>query len=74
MKYTVLLTAPYMLPFLERFKPEFRKYDLDLIVPDVEERILICLALANTLLFSANILAVLCPLPTAIRMVVPVAG
>src|SRR5689334_5821618 len=38
MKQTVLLTAPYMLPFLERFKPEFRKYDLDLIVPDVEER------------------------------------
>jgi D-3-phosphoglycerate dehydrogenase / 2-oxoglutarate reductase len=38
MKYTVLLTAPYMLPFLDRFKPEFRKYDLDLIVPQVEER------------------------------------
>ena len=38
MKKTVLLTAPYMLPFLERFRPEFEKYDLDLIVPDVEER------------------------------------
>lgn len=38
MKYTVLLTAPYMLPFLERFKPVFAKYDLDLIVPEVEER------------------------------------
>ncbi len=38
MKKTVLLTAPYMLPFLERFKPVFAKYDLDLIVPDVEER------------------------------------
>ncbi len=38
MKYTILLTAPYMLPFLERFKPEFAKYDLDLIVPDVKER------------------------------------
>jgi D-3-phosphoglycerate dehydrogenase / 2-oxoglutarate reductase len=38
MKYTVLLTAPYMLPFLERFRPEFKKYDLDLIVPQVEER------------------------------------
>lgn len=38
MKKTVLLTAPYMLPFLERFRPEFAKYDLDLIVPDVEER------------------------------------
>jgi D-3-phosphoglycerate dehydrogenase len=38
MKYTVLLTAPYMLPFLERFRPEFRKYNIELIVPEVEER------------------------------------
>ena len=38
MKYTVLLTAPYMLPFLERFKTVFAKYDLELIVPDVKER------------------------------------
>ncbi|HXF86588.1 MAG TPA: phosphoglycerate dehydrogenase [Anaerolineales bacterium] len=38
MKYTILLTAPYMLPFLERFKPIFAKYDIDLIVPPVEER------------------------------------
>jgi len=35
---TVLMTAPYMIPFLDRFKPEFAKYGLDLIVPDVEER------------------------------------
>jgi D-3-phosphoglycerate dehydrogenase len=27
-----------MLPFLERFKPVFTKYNLDLIVPDVQER------------------------------------
>jgi D-3-phosphoglycerate dehydrogenase len=38
MKYTILLTAPYMLPFLERFRPVFAKYDLELIVPDVQER------------------------------------
>ena len=38
MKYTILLTAPYMLPFLDRFKPVFAKYDLELIVPDVQER------------------------------------
>ena len=38
MTYTVLLTAPYMLPFLERFKPEFEKYNLEIIVPDVQER------------------------------------
>ena len=35
---TILLTAPYMLPFVERFKPTFEKYGLDLIVPDVRER------------------------------------
>ncbi len=38
MKYTVLLTAPYMLPFLDRFRPVLESYDLDLIVPDVHER------------------------------------
>jgi D-3-phosphoglycerate dehydrogenase / 2-oxoglutarate reductase len=35
---TVLFTAPYMIPFLERFKPVFDKYDIELIVPDVRER------------------------------------
>ncbi len=34
----VLMTAPYMIPFLDRFKPVFAKYGVDLIVPDVEER------------------------------------
>lgn len=38
MKHTVLLTAPYMLPFIDRFKPVFEKYELDLILPDVQER------------------------------------
>ena len=38
MKYTVLLTAPYMLPFVDRFKPVFDSYDIELIIPDVEER------------------------------------
>lgn len=35
---TVLMTAPYMIPFLDRFKPVFEKYGIDLIVPDVRER------------------------------------
>ncbi len=35
---TILLTAPYMLPFLDRFKPVFEKHGLDLIVPEVQER------------------------------------
>jgi D-3-phosphoglycerate dehydrogenase len=35
---TVLMTAPYMIPFLDRFKPEFATYGIDLIVPDVKER------------------------------------
>jgi D-3-phosphoglycerate dehydrogenase len=38
MKRSVLLTAPYMIPFLERFRPVFAEYGLDLIVPDVQER------------------------------------
>lgn len=35
---TVLLTAPYMLPFVERFRPVFDHYGIQLIVPDVRER------------------------------------
>jgi len=38
MKYTVLFTAPYMIPFVDRFKPVFDQYNIDLIVPDVHER------------------------------------
>lgn len=37
--YTVLLSAPYMLPFVERFRPLFDHYDLRLIVPAVHERL-----------------------------------
>jgi len=35
---TILMTAPYMTPSLERFKSVFAKYNIDLIVPDVLER------------------------------------
>jgi D-3-phosphoglycerate dehydrogenase len=38
MKYTVLLTAPYMIPFMDRFKPVFDSYKIELIIPEVEER------------------------------------
>jgi len=38
MKYTVLITAPYMIPVVERFRPVFDKYGIELIIPDVHER------------------------------------
>lgn len=38
MKYVVLFTAPYMIPFADRFKPVFDRYNIELIVPDVRER------------------------------------
>jgi len=38
MKYQVLFTAPYMIPFVDRFKPIFDKYDIELIIPNVQER------------------------------------
>jgi D-3-phosphoglycerate dehydrogenase len=34
----VLFTAPYMIPFVDRFRPVFEKYGLELIIPDVQER------------------------------------
>ena len=38
MNYTVLLTAPYMIPFVDRFKTVFDQHNIELIVPDVKER------------------------------------
>ncbi len=34
----VLFSAPYMIPFLERFRPIFERYGIELIVPEVRER------------------------------------
>jgi len=38
MNHKVLFTAPYMIPFVDRFKPIFDQYDIELIVPGVQER------------------------------------
>lgn len=39
MSFTVLLSAPYMLPTLGRFKPVFDYYGIELIIADVHERL-----------------------------------
>jgi D-3-phosphoglycerate dehydrogenase len=39
MKPTVLLSAPYMIPFKDRFIPVLESYGIDVIVPDVHERL-----------------------------------
>lgn len=39
MSATILLSAPYMLPFLDRFRPVFERYELELILPEVDERL-----------------------------------
>jgi D-3-phosphoglycerate dehydrogenase len=36
---TILFSAPYMLPFVERFRPVFDHYGVDLIIPEVHERL-----------------------------------
>ncbi len=36
---TILFSAPYMLPFLDRFRPVLDKYGLALITPEVRERL-----------------------------------
>jgi D-3-phosphoglycerate dehydrogenase len=38
MTYRILLSAPYMIPFVERFKPVFAHYGLEVVVPEVHER------------------------------------
>lgn len=39
MKPTVLLSAPYMIPFKERFIPVLENYGLEVVVPEVHERL-----------------------------------
>ena len=36
--HTVLFTAPYMIPSVDRFRPVFEKHGIELIIPDVQER------------------------------------
>ncbi len=35
----VLLSAPYMLPSVKRFRPVFARYDIELLIPEVHERL-----------------------------------
>ncbi len=37
--YQILLSAPYMLPFIKRFQPVFMHYGCELIIPEVHERL-----------------------------------
>src|SRR5512141_169959 len=36
--YTVLLSAPYMIPIIDRFRPLFDQQKIELLVPPVRER------------------------------------
>jgi D-3-phosphoglycerate dehydrogenase len=36
---TILFSAPYMLPSVQRFRPVFEHYGIDLILPEVHERL-----------------------------------
>jgi D-3-phosphoglycerate dehydrogenase len=39
MPKTILLSAPYMIPYLDRFRPVFEHYGLEVIQPEVRERL-----------------------------------
>ncbi len=39
MATTILLSAPYMLPYVDQFKPVFEHYGLELLIPQVNERL-----------------------------------
>lgn len=36
---TVLISAPYMIPIIDRFRPLFEQHGIDLIIADVQERL-----------------------------------
>jgi D-3-phosphoglycerate dehydrogenase len=39
MKYKVLISAPYLQPFIERFRPFFEANEIEIVVPIVNERL-----------------------------------
>lgn len=39
MSYKVLISAPYMQPVIERFRPIFEQYNIELLIPEVHERL-----------------------------------
>lgn len=39
MKYKVLISAPYLQPFIERFRPFFVKNEIEIVIPEVNERL-----------------------------------
>jgi len=39
MTYKVLISAPYMQPVIERFRPVFEKHQIELVIPEVHERL-----------------------------------
>jgi D-3-phosphoglycerate dehydrogenase / 2-oxoglutarate reductase len=53
---TILLTAPYMIPYLDRFMPVLQHYGLDVIVPDVNER----MSEAELLVFAGQVDGSIC--------------
>ena len=38
MSYKVMVSAPYMQPVIDRFRPVFEKHDLEIVLPEVHER------------------------------------
>ena len=45
--HTILFSAPYMIPFVDRFRPVFNHYGLRLILPEVTERLVARIAEGN---------------------------
>jgi len=56
MKPTVLLSAPYMIPFKDRFTPVLESFGIDVIIPEVHER----LSEEEILFFSGKIDGAIC--------------
>jgi len=39
MTYRVLISAPYLLPDVDRFQDFFKRHDIEAVIADVEERL-----------------------------------
>lgn len=56
MRPTVLLSAPYMIPFKDRFVPILNEYGIEVIIPEVHER----LSESELLIYAGKVDGVIC--------------
>ena len=68
---TVLISAPYMLPFMHRFTPILESFGLTVVIPPVDERLEAEDILRYAASLRARSAATIATLPKSLKPVLP---